>query len=111
MKKMLFVALLAAAPLAACAEGYYGPQGPGPIAYDGFYDDYYGPINDGYWGDGGVFYYRSDPHGRFVADRDGHFRHDQGPAQGVGAGGRNFHEMHGSMTPPAHGHGGSGRHR
>ncbi|MBV9841300.1 MAG: hypothetical protein JOY99_07170 [Sphingomonadaceae bacterium] len=115
--KML--ALLAALPLAACAADYYGgPAGPGPIAYDGFYDDYYGPIYDGYWGDGDVFYYRTGEHGHFRADRSGHFRHDMpgggfagtagGPgAGGPGAGGHAFHHFGGSMTPP---HGG-GRHR
>lgn len=101
MKKTL-LALLGALPLAACAGGYYGgPAGPGPIAYDGYYDDYYGQIDDGYWGDGDVFYYRPHGHGRYVPDRAHHFRHDMGGGQPMGG----FHPMHGMMTPPA-GHGG-----
>ena len=95
MKKVV-IALLTALPLAACAGDYYGgPYGSGPIAYDGYYDDYYGPIYDGYWGDGGVFYYRRHQHGRFVADRGQHFRRDAGSG---GAG--HFHPMHGHLTPP-----------
>ncbi|WP_019832960.1 hypothetical protein [Sphingomonas sp. PR090111-T3T-6A] len=94
--KRAWIALLTALPLAACAGDYYGgPYGSGPIAYDGFYDDYYGPIHDGYWGDGGVFYYRRHQNGRFVADRSGHFRHDAGSG-GPG----HFHPMHGNFTPP-----------
>ena len=101
MKKAL-IPLLLALPLAACAESYDGPYGPGPVVYDGFYDDYYGPIYDGYWGTGGAFYYRTHPNGRFVRDRSGHFRQNMG-----GAPGGHFHPMHGSFTPPA----GRGRHR
>lgn len=62
----------AALTLAGCAGPAY--VGGGVVAYDGFYDNYYGPIYDGYWGDGGVFFYRSGPHGRYIRDRDGHFR-------------------------------------
>ena len=106
MKKMMIALAAAAAalPLAACvSDGYYaGPVGPDPIAYDGFYDDYYGPIYDGYWGDSGVFYYRSGPHGHWRPDHGGHFRRDMGGPVG---GGHAFHPMHGSFTPPA-GHGG-----
>jgi hypothetical protein len=108
MKKAL-IAALALLPLAACADeyGYAGPGGPGPIAYDGFYDDYYGPIYDGYWGGGGAFYYRTSEHGHWRHDHGGHFRHDMGP--GPGTGGHSFHPMHGNFTPPAGGfHGGHG---
>jgi hypothetical protein len=104
MKKAL-LPLLAALPLAACVAGYDGPYGPGPVAYDGYYDDYYGPIYDGYWGNGGVFYYRSHEHGRLIADRGNHFRHDMGGAgpggRGGPGGGGHFHPMHGNFNPPA----------
>jgi hypothetical protein len=99
-----FLGLLLALPLAACAEGYYGPEGPGPVAYDGYYDDYYGPIYDGYWGNGGVFYYRTSEHGHFRPDRSGHFRRDMAAEAGPGPG-HPFHEMHGNFTPRANGRG------
>lgn len=81
--------------LAGCAPAY-GP-GPGPyyggayvvgepIAYDGFYDDYYGPFVDGYWARDGFFYYRRDYHGRFFRDDGHHFRHDTHEG---------FHPVHG----------------
>ena len=115
--RLRMLALLAALPLAACAGGYYGPRGPGPIAYDGYYDDYYGSVYDGYWGDGGVFYYRTGQNGHWRADHGGHFRHDMpqsagpgpgaGPGSGFGhgpnGGGHGFHQFGGSMTPPMHG--------
>lgn len=120
MNRKLLIALVgvaAALPLAGCvSDGYYGgPVGPGPIAYDGYYDDYYGPIYDGYWGDGGGFYYRNSEHGHWRHDSGGHFRRDMGPGGmgqgGMGPGGgrpggRPFHAMHGSFNPPAGGHGG-----
>jgi hypothetical protein len=87
--------------LAGCAGPGYG--GGGGVAYDGFYDNAYGPIYDGYWGDGDAFFYRSHRHGHYVRDTGSHFRHDavngfqpmhvNGPAfRDHGAGhGRNHH--------------------
>ena len=98
MKRSLIVlcATLSALPLAACSEGYgYGGgiYAGGPYAYDGFYDDYYGPIYDGYWGTDGIFYYRSGAHDR-------HFhRGDNRHFMRQGAAGSNFHQFHGAMTP------------
>lgn len=77
------LALTTALLLAGCAPAY----GPGPyyggayvvgepVAYDGFYDGYYGPFYDGYWASDGFFYYRRGDHDRFERDRDGHFRHE-----------------------------------
>lgn len=71
----------ACAGLGACAEDgyYYGPHdhyySHRPVAYDGWYDGYYGPIYDGYWGDGG-FYYSTGEGRPYVLDRDGHFGHE-----------------------------------
>jgi len=91
----------AALILAGCAgPGYVG----GGVAYDGYYDNAYGPIYDGYWDDGGVFFYRSHRHGHYIRDAGGHFRHDAmngyhpmhvtGPAfRGHGPGGHN-HDHH-----------------
>jgi len=96
MRKLILCAG-AALMLASCAgPGYVGGGG---VAYDGFYDDYYGPIYDGYWGDGGVFFYRSHPHGHYVRDRGGHFRHEAS---------NGYHPMH-VTGPVVRGRG--GRHR
>jgi hypothetical protein len=100
MKRAVPFALLALAsvPLAACAGGVgVGVYGPGPYAYDGWYDGYYGPIYDGYWGDDGYFYYRhNEGEGAFVRGDNHHFAHQapQGP--------HNFQSMHG-MTAPRQG--------
>ncbi|GAA0337232.1 hypothetical protein GCM10009087_54560 [Sphingomonas oligophenolica] len=97
MKKNLLVALctLSALPLGACADGYgYGGVSAGiPYAYNGYYDDFYGPVYDGYWGDDGGFYYRSTAHDRRYRRGDSaHFSHGARPDG-------HFHEMRGSMTP------------
>ena len=62
--KRLIIALCATIPAAlvggCVGEGYgYGADvyAAGPYAYDGYYDDFYGPIYDGYWGDDGFFWY------------------------------------------------------
>jgi hypothetical protein len=90
MKKLLIslAASAVALTISACAGGYYGPGGPvvGPVAYDGFYDDAYGPFYDGYWGGDGAFYYSDGEGHPFHRDTGGHFRHDM--AQG-------FHPVHG----------------
>jgi hypothetical protein len=65
MKQHLLSALalgLATAGLAACASdysyGYGGGYGYSRYAYyDGYYDDYYGPVSYGYWGPDNYFYY------------------------------------------------------
>jgi hypothetical protein len=71
----LSVVLAMGALLAGCEPapgpppGPYGPYPAGVVAYDGFYDDYYGPFYDGYWGADGFFYF---------SDRDRHFHRDDG---------------------------------
>ena len=98
MKKHLILAACAMLPalsLGACATGYGyggGVYAGGPYAYDGFYDDFYGPIYDGYWGDDGFFYYRSGEHDRgFHRGDRSHFARD-------GAPGEHFHAIHGTMN-------------
>lgn len=92
----LCIAGLAAAGLSACADGHYSgaPRGSGvayyehgPVGFDGYYDDSYGPFYDGYWGDGG-FYYSTGEGRPYQLDRANHFRHDA-------AGG--FHGVHGGV--------------
>ena len=76
---------MAALVLAACATAFggYTPLG---VDYDGFYDGYYGPVADGYWGDDGVFRFRDSLGHAFSRDEGQHFRHDAAP---------NFQHFHG----------------
>lgn len=93
--------IILAAPLligvAACADdGYVGVRSAyyDPYPYYGWYDGYYGPIYDGYWGTDGFFYYRS-------GDRDRHFRrgdHEHFRQRGSQPSG-NFRAMQGTFTP------------
>ena len=97
--KRLIIALCATLPalsLTACYDGgYYGVgYASGPYAYDGWYDDYYGPIYDGYWGNDGYFYYRNSDHVRdFRRGDQSHFRRE--------GGGDKFHELRGTFNPSA----------
>jgi hypothetical protein len=103
MKRAITLALLAltAAPLAACVDGMgLEMSAPGPYAYDGYYDGYYGQVYDGYWGSDGYFYYRGGEgegayrrgdrqhFAREAPQGQGNYRHIQGntaPRQGVRA--------------------------
>jgi hypothetical protein len=78
MKTIYVAALVAGAALltTACADGGYYRHGPVAVAYDGYYDDAYGPFYDGYWGDDGFFYYSTGPGGHYRRDNAHHFRHD-----------------------------------
>lgn len=98
MKRILIALCVAgsAMTISACAGGYgYGTDvyAGGPYGFDGFYDDFYGPIYDGYWGNDDRFYYRrgANEH-RFHRGSPEHFRHGGVP-------GGHFHPMHGSMSP------------
>jgi hypothetical protein len=86
----------AAALLAGCASG---PYGPGPVAsgYDGYYDGYYGPIYDGYWR-GDHFWWRDGAGHPFRRDNARHF--SRSAATG-------FQHIHGE--PGAADHGGGDR--
>ncbi|HEX4742695.1 MAG TPA: hypothetical protein VH353_15310 [Caulobacteraceae bacterium] len=101
----------AGALLAACGGNYYGGGDvgvgyAGPVALDdcgGYYDDYYGAIDDGCWADDGGFWYRGHGDRDWHRDSGGHFAH---------AGGGSMHAIH--PTGPGHGfhfgggHGGGG---
>ena len=95
----LAVVMTAAIGLAACESDFHhhGPYAGVEVGYvDGYYDDAYGPVYDGYWGDGDVFYYRASPDSEFRRDDAHHF------SRGAGNG---FHHMHmraGHAGPPAH---------
>ena len=99
MKRYLITAAAAAAAvsLGACMDMGHHHDGPYAGGYvDGYYDDAYGPMYDGYWGDGDVFYYRSNANDTFHRDDAHHFRHDNG--QGY----HTFHARAGH-APDAHG--------
>jgi hypothetical protein len=98
MKRLLLM-LSAAVPviaLSGCYGGGGGVYSAGSFGYDGFYDDYYGPIYDGYWGGDGAFYYRgSAGEHRYRRGDPAHFARGTTPLG-------HFHEMHGSMSPAPH---------
>ncbi|WP_338467703.1 hypothetical protein RXV95_03870 [Novosphingobium sp. ZN18A2] len=73
--------------------GYYpSGYGYGAYPYDGWYDGYYGPIYDGYWGNDGYFYYRSSRDQRDYRRGDNHHfrRQHEGRERG-------YHEMRGTL--------------
>ncbi len=80
--------MMAAIGLSACESDFHhhGPYAGVDVAYvDGYYDDAYGPVYDGYWGDGDAFYYRDRAGGEFRRDDAHHFSR---------GGGNGFHPMH-----------------
>jgi len=97
MKRAWTFALLAIAsvPLAACVDDVgLRIDAPGPYAYDGWYDGYYGQVYDGYWGNDGYFYYRhGEGEGAYVRGDRNHFARQapQGP--------HNYQPIHGMTTP------------
>ncbi|HZZ88634.1 MAG TPA: hypothetical protein VFE13_09915 [Caulobacteraceae bacterium] len=97
MKQRLAIVAAAAASmaLAACEDTYFHHPAPNTAGYvDGYYDDFYGPFQDGYWGAGGVFYYRTSRGGDWRRDDGRHFTHDAG--HGFNA----FHVRAGEPRPP-----------
>ncbi|MEO8812348.1 MAG: hypothetical protein ABI376_05490 [Caulobacteraceae bacterium] len=82
MKTTLIAVTASAALLTACAggSGYgfndYGPGPVGVVGYTGFYDGYYGSINNGYLGNDGFFYYRSHGDRQWRRDDGRHFRRE-----------------------------------
>lgn len=91
---------LATAPLSACAgDGYgYGGLTWSSHPYYGWYDNYYGPFHDGYWGNDSYFYFRlNDRERSFRRDRNRHFRRDDRPP------GDGFRRFEGTTQPPPRG--------
>jgi hypothetical protein len=76
MKRLVPLVLTLAvtgAGLAACTSTYV------PYAYgyaNGYYDNFYGPFSNGYWGPDGVFYYQKYKDWDYLRDQGGHFRHE-----------------------------------
>ena len=75
--------VIASLSLAACEDDpYYARHHRGlayadDAGYDLWYDNYYGSVYDGYWGDDGWYYYRAARDRPFVRDEARHFRHDR----------------------------------
>jgi hypothetical protein len=97
VKKLASVALAAAAAVSmtACADTYghhdHYVAGYGVGIYaDGYYDNFYGPVDTGYWGDDGVFMYRGSDQ-QYHRDDSGHFRKES--AQG-------YHAVHTHAARP-----------
>jgi hypothetical protein len=92
--KPLVGSALAALLLAGCAYegGYHHGYASMDVDYDGYYDGAYGPINDGYWGQDGVFYYSDGPGHPFRRDDAHHVRRD--PTSG-------YQALHGHHTGSA----------
>jgi hypothetical protein len=98
--------------------GYgYGPRGPVALAdCGGYYDGFYGPVDDGCWGNDGAFWYHGGDR-QWHRDQGGHFNHQamngarefhgKGPGQGHAfAGGARSGGDHGGGG----GHGGDDHH-
>lgn len=88
---LLVAAAATTALLTACAEGPgygYPPYPVAAVGWDGYYDDYYGPFYDGYWGADGAYYYRGNAHDTWHQDSGQHFakeaRAGSHPVHGLG---------------------------
>jgi hypothetical protein len=80
MKRVLIPIFAAGILLSGCSSdgNMYRPHYLAATDYDAYYDDAYGPFNDGYWGPGDTYYYRGGAFGRYVPDRGMHFHHEAG---------------------------------
>jgi len=74
MRKMLIAAAMGGMLiLPACADYGGAYYGAGYGGADVYYDNFYGPYTDGYWGPDNFFYYRGGD-GRFLRDDSHHFQ-------------------------------------
>lgn len=75
---ILSIAFGAVLGLSGCT-GYYGGAGVG-YGYndydDLYYDNYYGPVSEGYWNTDGWYYYRDRTSRQYRRDDGRHFRRD-----------------------------------
>lgn len=113
MKRLVIALVASVMPVVVggCATGYDG-YGGGPYAFNGYYDDFYGPVYDGYWGNDGFFYYRGGAgERRFRRGDAAHFRRDGAPGGGFHSFGGSFNRGPGMHTPHfGGGRGGGGFH-
>jgi hypothetical protein len=95
MKTLAALAIAAATTLgmAGCQTYDHHDHYAAGAYIDGYYDDFYGPFDAGYWGDDGVFMYRGADH-QFHRDDAGHFRKDAATG---------YHPAHVPMMRPDNG--------
>jgi hypothetical protein len=87
MRPLTLVSLAAALGAASLVGGCISFGGGGDhthyvaagVDYNGYYDDYYGPIADGYWGPDGVFVYATSRGGPYRRDDDHHIQAEATP--------------------------------
>ncbi len=88
-------------PFGGCADGYDTnlAMGWNAYPYDAWYDNYYGPIYDGYWGQDDFFYFRVLPSERTFrrGDRNHFHRGGENPPD------HRFQRFTGTLRPPPHG--------
>ena len=65
--------------LSGCAYSPYSAEAGVAYAVPAYYDGFYGPYWDGYWGGDGFFYFYDVHERHFHRDDGHHFRHDQAP--------------------------------
>jgi len=99
MKRPLMFACLVGAmvPLGGCVDHYRGSAvvSWSSYPYYGWYDGFYGPIYDGYWGTDSFFYFRLNPADRVFRRGDAmHFRREATPR---------FQRFEGDLRPPPQG--------
>lgn len=68
--------LIPAAALFLSLGALAGCETYGGTYSEGYYDNYYGPVNRGYWADDGYFYYRTHRDRVYIRDESRHFRRD-----------------------------------
>ena len=93
MSPKRFAPLLGAATLmlllgACVSDEDHGHRLHASVDYDGYYDDFYGPITDGYWGADGVFMFTTDQGRSYHRDEARHIQRD------ATAGHHNIHGHH-----------------
>ena len=77
---LILAASVSCLALSACEDDPYYHHHHDRLAmvdgdYDVYYDNFYGPFSDGYWGDDNAFYYMGADH-RYHRDDAGHIRRD-----------------------------------
>jgi hypothetical protein len=113
MKQPLSLCAAAAILMLTGCAGYdhgYGSHEYGQVAVaqqpSAYYDNFYGPYWDGYWGPDGAFWFSEGPGRPFRSDVDGHFRREAADGFRPAVAGRSFQPVVVGGAPS-----GSARHR
>jgi hypothetical protein len=70
---LIGAAALSLSALSACETSNAGRGS----YHEGYYDNYYGSVRDGYWNNDGYFYYGGARDGAYVRDDARHFRRER----------------------------------